>query len=270
MDFYVPFFSYPRHNEFADIRSWKVIDPHETIRTGDILLFSGSGLISSGIKMFTKSSWNHVGMACWCDIEYFDGSRSKEFFCFELGSQPFMDLMTRQIADRVVRLVRLADIASMYDMISYRRINVNRDHTWASRFERFMHKWKGTHFFSPMRLISNYLFCAGCNKDETTCAMLAADMMHDMGVIKLNFDPSQLNPDHFDGSSKAFDEKAFKGPDRVIYRDARLINARLMFMGIILLVVIILLVILIYKLYKSRAKRLNSLKDIQIVSKDVR
>jgi len=257
MEFYVPFFSYPRHNEFADVRSWKVIDPLETIRTGDILLFSGSGLVSSAIKMFTKSSWNHIGMACWCELEHFDGSKSHDFFSFELGSQPFMDLMTRQIVDKGVRLVRLADIANMYDMISYRRINAHRDSTWSLRFERFMHRWKGTHFISILGLVKNYLFSPGCEKGETTCAMLAADMLDEMKVVKLTFDPSQLTPDHFSAQSKAFEDRIFKGQDKVIYRDAKLINARLAFMGIILLVVIVLLVLLIYKLYKRRGKAAN-------------
>jgi len=35
----------------------------DKIRTGDIVLFSGKGKISHGIKMFTKSKWSHVGMA---------------------------------------------------------------------------------------------------------------------------------------------------------------------------------------------------------------
>ncbi|WP_207063995.1 YiiX/YebB-like N1pC/P60 family cysteine hydrolase [Motiliproteus sp. SC1-56] len=39
---------------------------YETIRsklkTGDIVLFSGKGAISHGIKLFTLSKWSHVGM----------------------------------------------------------------------------------------------------------------------------------------------------------------------------------------------------------------
>lgn len=39
---------------------------YETIRkklnTGDIILFSGKGAISHGIKLFTLSKWSHVGM----------------------------------------------------------------------------------------------------------------------------------------------------------------------------------------------------------------
>ena len=40
------------------------------IQTGDIVLFSGKGGISSAIKWFTRSGWSHVGMAL--RVEEFD------------------------------------------------------------------------------------------------------------------------------------------------------------------------------------------------------
>ena len=40
--------------KYQDIRS--------QLKTGDILLFSGKGGISEGIKFFTLSKWSHVGM----------------------------------------------------------------------------------------------------------------------------------------------------------------------------------------------------------------
>ncbi len=40
---------------------------YETVRkninTGDVVLFSGKGAISHGIKLLTLSKWSHVGMA---------------------------------------------------------------------------------------------------------------------------------------------------------------------------------------------------------------
>ena len=33
-----------------------------TLETGDIVLFSGKGGISTGIKWITNSKWSHVGM----------------------------------------------------------------------------------------------------------------------------------------------------------------------------------------------------------------
>lgn len=40
--------------KYADIRN--------DLKTGDIVLFSGTGFISAGIKMASKSIWSHVGM----------------------------------------------------------------------------------------------------------------------------------------------------------------------------------------------------------------
>jgi len=37
-------------------------DMRDNLKTGDIVLFSGNSLISSGIKIVTSSVWSHVGM----------------------------------------------------------------------------------------------------------------------------------------------------------------------------------------------------------------
>ena len=40
----------------------KYEDIRENLKTGDIVLFSGKGGISHGIKLVTNSKWSHVGM----------------------------------------------------------------------------------------------------------------------------------------------------------------------------------------------------------------
>lgn len=35
-------------------------------RTGDLVLFSGKGLISGSVRLFTRSRWSHVGMVLRC------------------------------------------------------------------------------------------------------------------------------------------------------------------------------------------------------------
>ncbi len=39
----------------------------DQLKTGDIVLFSGSGVVSNVIKWFTKSDWSHVGMVIRSD-----------------------------------------------------------------------------------------------------------------------------------------------------------------------------------------------------------
>lgn len=126
MKMYAPFFQYPALVEHEDIDTWKVIDPNSSIRTGDVLLFSASGILSTVIKTFSGSKWSHVGMACWCELKMKDGTVKTDLCCYEMGSQPYTDLLTRKIVEKGVRLVRLADIAVMYDLIAVRKINRNR------------------------------------------------------------------------------------------------------------------------------------------------
>ena len=40
----------------------KYEDIRGSLKTGDIILFSGKGGVSHGIKLFTNSKWSHVGM----------------------------------------------------------------------------------------------------------------------------------------------------------------------------------------------------------------
>ena len=252
MEFHVPFFRYPDIHEFSDVKTWRVIDPDQCIRTGDILLFSASGLVSSIIKLFTVSRWNHIGMACWCEMEHFDGRKTVDIFSFELGSQPYTDLMTRKLADKEVRLVRFADIAGMYDMIAVRKINSVRKsrsekEQWSERFQRFMLRWKKTPFFDISVLIKNNLLTCGAPKDQTTCSQIAGQMLEHMDIFKLNFDPSQLCPNDFTCEAKAFPEQVFSGKETVVYRHDRWINARLFFIFLVLIVALIILIIIIRK-----------------------
>lgn len=256
MEFYVPFFKYPTIVEFNDIKSWKVINPDKPIKTGDVFLFSGSSLLSSVIKMFTRSKWNHIGMACWCELEHTDGRKTMDLFSFELGSQPYTDLMTREIADKEVRLVRLADIAEMYDMIAFRRMNTKRGpvdgEDWCSRFRDFMWEWKKTPFFDFTVLLKAQYITPGAPTNQTTCAQIAAQMFDRMNIHKLNFDPSQLCPDDYSSSSRAFPETIFIGKETIIYRNPKWIRARFIFILVVLIVVIVILIVLLRKTFKVR------------------
>lgn len=256
MELYVPFFRHPTFVEFADVKSWKVIDPHNSIRTGDIFIFSASSFLSSTIKLFTRSRWNHVGMACWCEIEYISGTKVKELFCFELGSQPFTCLMTREPIDKGVRLVRLADISDMYDMIAVRKLEHKRGNDWCERFQEFMMKWKQKEFPNFLYLAKAYLIRPGVPEGKTTCAQITALMMDEMGVHKLKFDPSQLTPDDFASHGTAFPEALFNGKEIIIYQDPKWMRVRIIFIVCVLVVLILILFMIFRK--TSKTAKVNS------------
>lgn len=241
MDLYVPFFKYPEVKELNHIKNWKVVNPNRRIKTGDIFLFSGSAIASSIIKLFTRSKWCHVGMACWCEIELNDGKKQIDLYCFELGSQPYTCLMTKQYTDMGVRLVRFADISEMYDMIALRKLNVKRGDDWCEKFTSFMTKWKSTPFFALHTLIKSYLIYPGAPENQTTCSQITAMMLHHMEVHKLNFDPSQLSPDDYAHYNETFPKHIFKGKERVIYVDNRLLRSRVLIVSITLIVILIIL-----------------------------
>ena len=251
MEFYVPFFRYPNIPEFTAIKSWKVIDFDSKIRTGDLLFFCGSSFLSSSIKLFTGSRWNHIGMACWCELKNYDGKSYIDLFCFEMGSQPYTDLMTRKLIDKGVRLVRLADIANMYDIISCRSVKINRSKGWTEKFRKFMLKWANVPFPSILSLAKSYMISPTNNPGETTCSQLVALMFEEMNVTKLDFNPSQLCPDDLSSRSKAFDQKIFNGPESIIYSDYKKINRRLIFVSVVLIVILIILIVLLKKHYKK-------------------
>jgi hypothetical protein len=264
MEFYLPFFKYPDRTDFALVKSWKVIDPAGWLRTGDILLFSGSSFMSSTIKLVTSSKWNHVGMACWCELTYYDGKTTIDLFSFEMGSQKFTDLMTKQPTAMGTRIVRLGDIASMYDIISVRRLNrKNRYSTnvpvdgdeWAAKFEKYARKWSQVPYIGFNSLVKTYLFRSESPIGQTTCTHVATKMMDYMGVYPLDFDPAQVYPEDFTKAALVFPKDIFDGPDTIVYRDSGKINARLIFLISVIIIIIIVFFALYLKSLGSRSAR---------------
>jgi len=261
MEIHVPFFNRDKIIEYENIVEWNPIDIDEDIKTGDLLLFSSTGLLSSTIKAFTFSKWNHIGIACWCNLLMKDGSIKQDLFCYEMGSQEYEDLMTRTVVDKGVRLVRLANIAEMYDLIAVRKINrrfIKGDDSFINEFKNFMQKWKSLPFPNPLTLLKAYVFKPGYDNGQVTCAHLSALMLEHMKLIELNMDPSQLSPGHFSHESRTFPDDIYLDKETIIYRDTRWLEKRQLFIFVIVIVLIIIL-ILIHVYYKSNKKFKNKL-----------
>jgi len=253
MELYVPFFKYPKHLEFQNIVDWEIITPNYEVKTGDILLFSGSGFLSSGIKLFTASIWSHVGIACWVKLYKDDGSSEKDLFCFELGSNNYTDLISGKILDKGVRLVRLGDIAVMYDIISVRRLKFERKLSFPNEFKNFMLEWNGVPFPDLLNLINATMIDGGyrTRKRKVTCAHLVAVYMDYFHIHRLNFDPSQLMPEHYSGNSRAFPEDIFEDDEEMtIYKDSHWARMRIFYAIIFVIIIIILALIKIKKSQK--------------------
>jgi hypothetical protein len=250
MEIHTAFFAKSGVLDYEDVVEWRVVDPNNEIKTGDLLLYSASGILSSIIKGFTFSKWNHIGIVCWCNLKMKNGSEKVELFCYEMGSQPYEDLITREIVDRGVRLVALANIAEMYDVISIRKIR--RGNNWKlERFVEFMHQWKGMPFPGVLSLLKAYALRPGYSKGQVTCAQLAALMLHHMNVIDLKFDSSQLTPGHYTSDSRAFPRSIFKGKESVIYRDSTWLRKRQYF----IFAIVVILIITVLVLHKKKHRK---------------
>lgn len=269
MDLHSAFFKHDKKIEYDNIKSWRVVlDKHgnrshhnikradsdiRPIITGDLLFFNGSGLVSTLIKTFSYSKWNHIGTACWCEVVYIDKKTGREnikveLFCYELGSQPFTDLITRKIADMKTRLVRLSDIITMYDLVSVRHLNHERDDTFCDRYQKFMYSWKGATFFKKSStLIKAFLFTPGAPKGEVTCSQMAAIMLDEMKIYKVKFDASQLCPAHYTHHYHTFPDKLFLGPETPIYYSDRRIVPRTIFIIIIIIILVLLAALSIWR-----------------------
>jgi hypothetical protein len=109
--------------EMAKAKTKKYSDIRGSLETGDIVLFSGKGGISSAIKWFTASGWSHVGMVLrlpeWNMVLLWESTT--------LGN--LKDVTDRK-AKQGVQLVALSErVATYKGEVSVRHLKVNRtDH----------------------------------------------------------------------------------------------------------------------------------------------
>lgn len=86
-------------------------------RTGDLVLFSGRGLVSGTIRVFTGSRWSHVGLVLRGD----DG----ELLMLEATNTDEAPDVALGRAIRGVQVVRLAEKLANYDgVVALRRLEV--------------------------------------------------------------------------------------------------------------------------------------------------
>jgi hypothetical protein len=250
-------------DDFKDVVEWRVLDPQAEYRTGDILLFSGSGIGSLIIKTFTASTWSHIGMVCWVEMIYKDGHKQIDLFSFELGSCDYVDLMTGLVANKRVRMVKLSSIAKMYDLIAIRKLNLPKRNSkearaWATRFQEFAWANKQKPFFDPMTFLSIHFIEAGANTTQTTCSCLAANMLKHMHLFDSSLDNSQVNPEDFSSFKDSFPHThgpIFKTKEIVIYKDHAKIIRRLFILSILIIMIILVVVFTVIYYYKRKKRR---------------
>lgn len=181
--------------------------PYNSIRsrldTGDIVLFSGKGRISHGIKWLTNSRWSHVGMVVnlteWNQIVLWESTTLSDLTDIETGK-----------ATKGVQMVFLSDRLRTYegDVAIRRLVGVERDNKMMVALKKFRTAVRG----KPYEKSKAELFKAAYdgwfgNNDEDLsslfCSELVAEAYQRMGLLSEAVPSSEYTPADFSSDRKS-------------------------------------------------------------------
>jgi hypothetical protein len=110
-------------------------DSRDQINTGDIILFSGKGHISAGIKWFTDSKWSHVGMALrlpeWDAVLLWESTTLSDVKDIESGKElkgvqlvPLSERLKKYKGEATIRFLTVDRTPAMLSSLSLLRAEV--------------------------------------------------------------------------------------------------------------------------------------------------
>lgn len=174
-----------------------------SLKTGDILLFSGKGRISDGIKFFTGSKWSHVGMV-YTIKDALDPEGS--VFCWESTTLSDLEDADTGKATKGVQRVELSErlercFASGYE-INVRPLDKPLTDGMVKNLNVFRHEVSGKPYEkSVLELIkSAYDGIFGENKEDLTslfCSELLAEAFQRMGLLPEDKPSNEYTPKDF-------------------------------------------------------------------------
>jgi len=181
--------------KYEDIRS--------QLKTGDILLFSGKGGVSDGIKFFTVSKWSHVGIVYrFSDPNDPQGS----VFCWESTTlSNLADADTGKLTKGVQR-VELSErlercFATGYE-ISVRTLSKPLNNSMLQALNNFRHEVSGRPYEKDKieLLKAAYDGIFGENKEDLSslfCSELVAEAYQRMGLLTEKLPSNEYTPKDF-------------------------------------------------------------------------
>lgn len=183
-------------------------DVRDTLKTGDIILFSGKGGISEGIKFFTLSKWSHVGMI----YRLFDPLDPEgSVFCWESTTlSNIEDADTGKLTNGVQRVEfseRLERCFSTGYEISVRPLNKGLPDKKVAALNAFRHEVSGRPYEKDkIELIKSAwdgLF--GQNKEDLSslfCSELVAEAYQRMELLGGSKPSNEYTPKDFSREKK--------------------------------------------------------------------
>ena len=175
----------------------KYSEIRDSLNTGDIVLFSGKGRISSFIKWFTKSPWSHVGMVI-CSPEW------NMKLLWESTTLSKIKDITSGEARQGVQLVPLSERIRAYDgRIGIRKLQgVSVSTEMKQKLMEFRQEVKGRPYEeSKLELLkSAYDGPFGHNEEDLSslfCSELVAEAYQRMGFVSLSLPSNEFTPADF-------------------------------------------------------------------------
>lgn len=177
----------------------KYSDLRKTVKTGDVLMFSGKGAFSEGIKLFTGSKWSHVGMIYKVD-------EGDLVFCWESTTlSGVKDAETKKVTQGVQLSVlseRLEKaLASGYEL-GVRKLNQPISLQMLVGLRKFREEVKGRPYEKKkLQLIkAAYDAWLGQNKEDLSslfCSELVAEAYQRMGLLDERKPSNEYTPKDF-------------------------------------------------------------------------
>ena len=166
------------------------------LRTGDLVLFSGKGRISNGIKWITSSEWSHVGMVVimeeWDQVVLWESTTLSDLEDIESGK-----------ATKGVQSVFLSERLRTYDgKAAVRQLDVDRTPKMIGDLKKFRQSVRGRPYEkSKIELFrSAYDGPFGGNSEDLSslfCSELVAEAYQEMGLLDPKIPSNEYTPADF-------------------------------------------------------------------------
>lgn len=181
----------------------KYDDIRSQLKTGDILLFSGKGGISEGIKFFTVSKWSHVGM-----VYRFDDPRDAKgsVFCWESTTLSNLEDADTGKLTKGVQRVELSErlercFAGGYE-ICVRPLSSPLTNDMIRKLNDFRHDVSGRPYEKDKieLLKAAYDGIFGANKEDLSslfCSELVAEAYQRIGLLTEKTPSNEYTPKDF-------------------------------------------------------------------------
>lgn len=177
----------------------KYSDIRQRIQTGDIVLFSGKGGISTGIKWALGSKWSHVGMALrvpeWDFVLVWESTTLSDLVDLDTGE-----------ARKGVQLVPLSDRVNRYEGKMHIRylVDVERTDEMMTSLSQLRREVKGREYQKDeVELIkAAYDGPFGENTEDLRslfCSELVAEAYQRMGLLSEEPPSNEYTPKEFSG-----------------------------------------------------------------------